>query len=125
MITLAELQALFESAEALPSKPSYEDFPVYVITDVIDEDKTVKWNKEEIKRRMAARDEETKRLRQVKKAAIENAHNQALAYISQQTGLPEQKAMTLWTFIIESYKVYAADLWQRLDAQINLYNALK
>jgi len=125
MITLEQVITLFDAAENLPSKPSFEDFPVYVITDVIDEDKTVKWNRTEIKKRMAAREAEVERLQAAKKAAIQNAHSQVLEYISQQTGLSHDKAEILWDFVVGNYRTYRTGLWDRLDEFINLYNRLK
>lgn len=125
MITLEQVITLFDAAEKLPSKPSFEDFPVYVITDVIDEDQTVKWNKAEIRKRMSAREAEIERLQAVKHAAIQNAHAQVLEYISQQTGLNSDKSAILWDFVVSNYRIYRTNLWDRLDEFINLYNMLK
>lgn len=47
-------------------KPDPDKFPKYKPNDIIDEDKSVKWNREEVIRRIAARDDEVKRLNQYK-----------------------------------------------------------
>ena len=44
-------------------KPDKKEFPKYNPGDIIDEEKSVKWNREEVERRMTARAEEGKRLR--------------------------------------------------------------
>ena len=44
-------------------RPDEKEFPKYYPGDVIDEEKSVKWNREEIKKRMDARTREEKRLR--------------------------------------------------------------
>lgn len=51
-------------------RPDEDKFPKYKTGDVIDEDKSVKWNREEIERRIAARDEEVKRLNREKAEII-------------------------------------------------------
>ena len=124
-ITIKYIQDLFEAAEKLPIKPSYEEFPVYVITDAIDIDKSIRWNREEIKRRMEIRDQEILRLREIKKQAIQDAHQQALLFIMQETGMSQDQAIILWDFIIANYQTRPSDLWSSLQAQIGLYNELK
>lgn len=44
-------------------KPDEKKFPKYNPGDVIDEEKSVKWNREEVERRMDARTKEKKQLR--------------------------------------------------------------
>lgn len=124
MATISEIQELFEGAEQLPTKPSFEDFPIYVMTDVIDEDKTVKWNREEIKKRMEARNAETIRLREFKKAAIQDAHQKALNFISESTGMTHKQSMILWNFIISNYPTYKGGLWVQLQDHIDLINEI-
>lgn len=126
MVTLSEVQMLFESAEKLPIKPSFEDFPVYVPTDVIDEDKTVKWNRAEIRKRMEARNNEIERLKQVKGLAMQDAHEHALQYMSEQTGMSLTHASIIWEFVITSIQNNRSNLtfWQQLEAQLDLYRKL-
>lgn len=128
MITLNQLKELFESAESLPDRPSFKDYPVYVITDAIDINQTVKWNREEVQRRMKAREQETERLREAKKHCIEESYRCAIAYIMQQTGLVQPKAEILWDFVVSNYQSRpqgAPDIWSHLEMQINLYNSLR
>lgn len=124
-ITINELKVLFDAADKLPVHPKYEDFPVYAKTDVIDEDQTVKWNRQEIKRRMQAREEESERLKAIRKAAIQDAYGQALEYIVQETGMEYEKATVLWDFVVSTYQNHHTDLWVYFENQIRLYNKLK
>jgi len=125
MITLEEVKELFESIEAMPSKPDYQQFPVYVITDTIDENETVKWNREEIKRRMQAREDERQRLLALKHARTDQAHKLVIKFIAQETGLDDHRCAVLWDFVLSTYQDRRIDVWARLKGQIDLYNALK
>lgn len=124
-VTLYEVATLFEAAEQLPTKPDYKKFPIYTISDVIDLDQSVRWNREEMQRRMENREKEEKRLKEVKKAAIHDAHQMALRYIVQETNLAEDKAALIWDSIVGNYSIYKTSLWNQLQSQIELYNKLK
>ena len=125
MITLQELQTLFASADHQSINPSFDEFPVYVATDVIDENQSVKWNRIEIQKRMEAREAEIERLKEIRSAMYQDAHNRVLEYIIQQTKMPMNKAEILWNFIITNFGGQGPVLWQHLENQIALYNQLK
>lgn len=123
---IEQIKSLFDAAEMLPIKPSFEDFPVYVSTDVIDEDKSVKWNRQEIKKRIDARNNEIERLKSIKHSALKDAHSQALQFVCEKTGMSLQQASILWNFVISSvqHNPNGLTFWQQLAQQIDLYNSL-
>ena len=65
------IMEMFRKADALPKKPNPEKFKRYPATYIVDEDKSVKWNIQEVTRRNEAWDNEYKRLK--------NEYNEAIA----------------------------------------------
>lgn len=63
---LTDINVILESWEMFyknfSCKPDEKEFPKYNRGDIIDEDKSVKWNREEVERRINVRAEEVKRL---------------------------------------------------------------
>lgn len=66
---LTDINVILESWEMFyknfSCKPDEKEFPKYNRGDIIDEDKSVKWNREEIERRINVRAEEVKRLQKL------------------------------------------------------------
>lgn len=64
---LTDINVILESWDMLYKnfsyKPDEKEFPKYNRGDIIDEDKSVKWNREEIERRINVRAKEVKRLK--------------------------------------------------------------
>ena len=125
MINFEDIQKKYEEAQCLPfcSKlPHFkEDGPLIVF----DENKSVKWNKEELLRKNDLFDKDNKRVKKDRFDAIYEAEKKIWEYISQETGLSEEKARKLWCYVYEKYHAYSSDLWDVLDDQIDLYNDLK
>lgn len=64
--------------------PDVKDFPIYVEGDVIDEEKSVRWNREEVTRRMQAREDEKFKLIGLRNKAFEQANENAINSIAQE-----------------------------------------
>lgn len=65
-------------------EPDVKDFPIYAEGDVIDEEKSVRWNREEVTRRMQARENERNRLKNLREEALKKANNDAIIAIAQE-----------------------------------------
>ena len=59
---------------------------------IFDEDKSVKWNRQEVERVNNEYQEEVNRLENVRGEALVDATKYAYKYITQETGLSEEKA---------------------------------
>ena len=70
---------------------------------VIDEEKSVKWNNEEVDRRNAAYEEERKRLKEAINKKYEEVVDTILEYIVQDTNLTKQKAKLIWDYAWEEH----------------------
>lgn len=94
-------------------RPDEDKFPKYKNTDIIDEDKSVKWNREEIERRIAARDNEVKRLNRQYNQVI-NMYTKAIcADLADTYDLSDAEITKIWNYSYEDhhsegfYEVYA------------------
>ena len=93
-------------------RPDDDKFPKYKKTDIIDEDKSVKWNREEIERRIAARDNEVKRLNRQYNQII-NMYPKAICdNLADTYDLSDAEIKKIWDFYYEDnhgegfYNVY-------------------
>ena len=82
---------------------------------IIDEEKSVRWNREEVERRRMAYEDEVKRLNTEKNKRIENAKKEVIDYIAQQ-GLEEEKAKLLFDFLMGMYRD-----WETVFSWLNHY----
>ena len=78
---LTDINVILESWEMFyknfSCKPDEKEFPKYNRGDIIDEDKSVKWNREEIERRINVRAEEVKRL-QTLRNKLDNLYDKTM-----------------------------------------------
>ena len=123
IISLDEVRDEYEGAQMFSCKPD-ETFNRPKIGTVLDEDKSVKWNREEVLRLREAYDEEVKRLNTIKNKMCDNAYGTVLKYISQETGLSEEKAKRFWNFVYNKFHAND-DLFWHLDELIEFYNDLQ
>ena len=79
----------------MPCKPS-ENFRKVKTGDIIDEEKSVRWNREEVERLKEAYGEEVKRLNREKNALVTSATDRAIRLIAEETGLCEKKARLIF-----------------------------
>lgn len=118
-----EIEADYRVACSLSCKPD-DSFQKVKTGDIIDEDKSVRWNREEVERLKEAYEEEVKRLKRKQNGAITDATMRAVRLISQEAGVSEEKARILWDFVYEKYHSYG-DMFQYIDEYIDLVNQMK
>lgn len=127
-ITLDEVENKFTEVAHMSSKPDKEKFHCYNKNKelvIIDEDKSVRWNKEEVARRNAEYDAEVKRLHEVVSKAVREAHLLAKSYITQETGMNDAQASIYWEYIYAEYHAYIGDLISHLEELTDLYNQVQ
>ena len=66
---------------------------------IFDEDKSVKWNRQEVERVNNEYQEEVNRLENVRGEALVDATKYAYKYITQETGQSEEKAKVFWNTV--------------------------
>ena len=118
-----EIEADYRAACSLSCKPD-DSFQKVKTGDVIDEDKSVRWNREEVERLKEVYAEEVKRLNRKKNGAITDATMRAVRLISQEAEVSEEKARILWDFVYEKYHAYG-EMFQHIDEYIDLVNQMK
>lgn len=123
-LTISLIQHQLERAADLPRIPDPKEFPVYRDTDVIDEDQTVRWNREEVARRNQLRSDKLHRLLDTKKEAYKKASELGVRYIVQETSLNDDQAKILWDHIFNNYRNSIDNLIVKLYDLIELYNKI-
>ena len=86
--------------------------------EILDEEKSVRWNREESERLNNEYLEEVKRLNREKNAAITSATNRAIHLIAAETGLSEEKAKIFWDFVYDKHHSCIDDLFNAVDEYI-------
>ena len=62
----------YEKTAQMSCKVSLDEFPIYKEGDIIDENQTVIWNREEVVKRKKAREDAIKQKKRIREFAIEN-----------------------------------------------------
>lgn len=97
---LTDIHVILESWEMFyrnfSCKPDETEFPKYKHDDVIDEDKSVKWNREEIERRINARTEEVKRLQTLRNKLDNLYEKTAIKVLAKEYKISIKEASILW-----------------------------
>lgn len=102
-----EFVEAYEAACNMSCLPDPYKFPKYKEGDVIDENKSVKWNREEVAKRIQARNDEVARLNTVKNKRIVELKNMAVDTIAR--GLINDK---LVANVGRAYEI-AGNIWNR------------
>ena len=95
----------YKKASFMACKPD-DSFKKVKTGDVLDEEKSVRWNREEVERLKAEYDAEVKRLNQEKNKAITAIMERAIALIASEADISEDKARTVWNFVYQRYHAY-------------------
>lgn len=96
-----ELQSDYEEVQNMPINPTnIKKFPEGYI---FDENKSVLWNKEELKKRNNEYTEEKTRLLRNKSEALLSVHNDIITEISNETGLDFAKSSKIWNYVFEKW----------------------
>ena len=124
-LTIEEIRDGLEKAYRTSYTPDPNKFPRPKDGAVLNEEMSVRWNREEVKRLQEKYDSERKRLKEERNKKIRNAEQDIYCYISQETGLNKEKAEKLWNFAYNNHHAYLDDLFGWLEEYIELYNSLK
>ena len=119
---LQNIYKAYHKAQGMSCKPG-KNFSNPAWGTIFDEEKSVRWNREEVDRLRSEYEEEARRLTSEKNAAIKNATDMAIAYIVEDSGLPLEKAKILWDFLFSRYKTFE-EIFKEIPAFIKLYNEL-
>ena len=119
-ITYDRLKDAYNAYANFSSTPG-KDFRTYREGYIFDEDKSVKWNREEVVRRNEAYKNERHRLMEERENLRKTFEDYALDYIIENSKITNrQKAMKLWEYISNKY-----DSFKRVDELDDLLDILE
>ena len=124
-ITLDQIKESIISACTMSCRPDRDKFPYPVVGSVIDEDKSVRWNREEVDRLRQAHDEEVKKLNQLRSKKESDSYDLAIQYIQQETKLNSKQAAMFWNYIFDNHHANIDDLVNKLDELVDLQQRLE
>ena len=113
-----QLEDDYHKALAMPYRPD-ASFSNPRAGTIIDEEKSVRWNRDEVQRRQEVYKEESRRLNRLRNAVIASIDNRAVALIAHQSGLSKEKAGILWRFVHEMHPAYG-QMFEVIDQYIDL-----
>ena len=131
---LKDIHLLLESWEVFcknfSCKPDEQEFPKYKPGDIIDEDKSVKWNREEIERRINARIDEVKRLQTLRNKLDNLYEKTVIKILAKEYKISIKEASILWRYAYEDshssgvtsvYNTFSelADMYEELRKAVN------
>lgn len=85
-----------EFSNTFSCRPDEEKFPKCKVGDIIDEDMSVKWNREEVGRRITARDEEVKRLNRLKSCINTEYRNGLIKVLAKENKIKIDESKIIW-----------------------------
>ena len=107
---LTDIHVILESWEMFcknfSCKPDETEFPKYKHGDVIDEDKSVKWNREEIERCINARTKEVKRLQTLRNKLDNLYEKTVIKILAKEYKISIKEASILWRKAYEDNHSY-------------------
>ena len=113
------IEAEFDRVCMMSTKPG-EGFEKVKAGTVIDEERSVRWNREEAERRNAAYAEERRRLEKEQRAAESAVHDRAVRLVASETGLTEERANILWNFVYDKYHACGHDVFNEIGEYMDL-----
>ena len=114
-----------DKVENMTTIPDKDAFPRYGYDDVIDEDMSVKWNREEVMRRNEAYAQEKKRLFSEINDAEKSLDNMIKAYIAQEVPLSLDKASIIFSKLYEDHHSYGYDnILDHVDEEIHYIQSI-
>ena len=122
--TFESLHLLMDEVNHLSCKPGPE-FKKVPVGTVIDEEKSVRWNREEVERMREEYTEEVTRLNRERNKKYSEVVDRVIKLISEETGLSDDKARILWEFTYGHHHSYGDTMFQYLEEYCDLLNDLK
>lgn len=100
-------------------KPTYKK---YKEGTIFDEDKSVKWNREEVAKRNLLYNDEVKNLNRQKNQMYTELINLIKRYITQETKVSDKQATKIWNYVYEEYHSYGlTECINHLDDLLELF----
>jgi len=107
-------------------KPDEKEFPKYNRGDIIDEGKSVKWNREEIERRINARAEEVKRLKTLRNKLYNLYEQTAIKILAKEYKISIKEAGILWRKAYEdSHSFGVTSVYSTFSELADMYEELR
>ena len=137
---IKDVDVLLESWEMFyrnfSCKPDATEFPKYKKGDIIDENQSVKWNREEIERRIAARDAEVKRLNTIRNKLHNLYETTCIKLLAKEYKILTEEAEIIWKKAYEDEHAFGvkpvysefrelADMYADLRKVVEIYDNLK
>ena len=91
---------------------------------IFDEEKSVRWNREEVARINNEYKAEEDRLKEIKRQEIDEAEHKIHKYIVQRTNLSLAQASLVWDYVYKKFDAYGYT-FEELDDMIEFYNELQ
>lgn len=123
--TLEAVKDAFCKVAHMSSRPDPDKFIFYKEGTVIDEEQSVRWNREEVERRNAEYAAEVSRLRKEIGIAAREADSTAKSYIMQETSMNHKQATIYFDYIYNNYHHSIETMIDKLDELVDLYRELK
>lgn len=120
-----DIEKACRDAVSLSCRPDSTKFRKVRIGDVIDEEKSVRWNREEVDRLRTVYDDEVKRLNTVKNQALIDVDRRSVALVASEAELSEEKAKILWNFVYDKYHDDIGNMFSQIEDYIDLVCKLK
>lgn len=102
-ITFDKINRAIAKAQNISTVPDPTLFSKYHDNEVIDEDKSVRWNREEVAKRNEAYNAEKTRLMQECDKAWSDVTELYIKYIAQETNMTEAKARIVYSYLYARY----------------------
>lgn len=94
----------------------------YKIGEVFDDDKSVRWNREEVERRNKLHDEEVKRLNKQKNKMFFEWVDAVKLYIMEETKVKKDKADEIYNYLYGKYHSYGlSEVLANMDELLDLF----
>ena len=107
------VEMAYNAAHAMSCRPD-ASFKCVQTGMVLDEEKSVRWNREEVERLKGVYSAEVKRLTFEKNLAIQAATKRTIRLLATDLGVSEEKAGVLWDFIYAKHHAFG-DMFRYID----------
>lgn len=107
-------------------KPDEKKFPKYNPGDVIDEEKSVKWNREEVERRMDARTKEKKQLRALHNELNSLYEKTMIKALAKEYKISEKEVGIIWAKAYDDLHAFGmTDVYDKFCELADMYEELR
>lgn len=119
------LKQLYKEYEETPSSLSNSNLRKYNKGHVFDEDKSVKWNNEEVDRRNKQYDDAFKQIREDKAALLIRFNIACTEYIKQEVGCNDNTAQRIRYYVYDRYHSFMSEYFDALEEIVDLAAAIR